>query len=244
MKKSLPRRRTEDRERARQKILAAATHLFAERGLEDVTYGDIAKDSGLSRPLVYFYFPNQESLIQETFLTACQRLQERFVAAVSKASNGSESLMAIGRAYLQFHDDCPEEARLMLLEGAHCPPITDTTSSVDKAHKSVASQADAKGADASDGSSVTARLLEQKWAIIALVASQVERGRRDGSVRKEGASATVIALNLWAFTHGLVGLRGQLGDTLDGIYGVSMTEFLDHGFQLIDNALAPQKVVR
>ena len=115
MKKSLPRRRTEDRERARQKILAAATHLFAERGLEDVTYGDIAKDSGLSRPLVYFYFPNQESLIQETFLTACQRLQERFVAAVSKASNGSESLMAIGRAYLQFHDDCPEEARLPIV---------------------------------------------------------------------------------------------------------------------------------
>ncbi len=239
MKKSLPRRRTEDRERARKKILAAATHLFAERGLEDVTYGDIAKSSGLSRPLVYFYFPDQESLIQETFLTACQRLQERFVFVAAQAASGAESLMGIGRAYLHFHDDCPDEARLMLLEGAHCPPVQGSPSIMDGLGKSIRGRICGDVAEALEAGSITAQLLEQKRAIIALVASEVERGRRDGSVRKDGASATVIALNLWAFTHGLVGLRGQLGAALDDIHGVSMADFLNHGFQLIHDALAP-----
>lgn len=241
MKKSSPRRRTEDRERARQKILAAATHLFAERGLEDVTYGDIAKSSGLSRPLVYFYFPSQESLIQETFLTACRRLQERFVTAAAQAPTGADSLEAIGRAYLQFHEDCPDEARLMLLEGAHCPSATNPPSIADAVGKSIRSLVCDDVAAAMEEGSVTAQLFEQKRAIIALVAAEVERGRRDGSVRKDGASATVIALNLWAFTHGLVGIRGQLGATISAVHGVSMTEFLDHGFRLIHDALAPRK---
>ena len=244
MKKSSPRRRTEDRERARQKILAAATHLFAERGLEDVTYGDIAKSSGLSRPLVYFYFPSQESLIQETFLTACRLLQERFVTAAAEAPTGAASLEAIGRAYLQFHEDSPDEARLMLLEGAHCPPSTSPPTIADTVGNSSRSLVCDDVAAAMEEGSVTAQLFEQKQAIIALVAAEVERGRRDGSVRKDGASATVIALNLWAFTHGLVGIRGQLGATIDAVHGVSMTDFLDHGFRLIHDALAPRTSLR
>lgn len=241
MKNSSPRRRTEDRERARQKILAAATHLFAERGLEDVTYGDIAKSSGLSRPLVYFYFPSHESLIQETFLTACRRLQDRFVTVAAQAPNGADSLEAIGRAYLQFHEDCPDEARLMLLEGAHCPPIPGPPSIVNELGNSIRSFVCDDVAAAMEEGSVAAQLLEQKRAIIALVAAEVERGRRDGSVRKDGASATVIALNLWAFTHGLVGIRGQLGATIGVVHGVSMTDFLDHGFRLIHDSLAPRE---
>jgi hypothetical protein len=83
-------------------------------------------------------------------------------------------------------------------------------------------------------------LLDQKKQIITLVASQVERGRKDGTVRKDGASAIVIALNLWAFTHGLGVLRGQLGWAIEAVHGVALPDFLAHGFQLITDALAPR----
>lgn len=209
-----PRRRTEDRERALKTIIRAATHLFAQRGLEEVTYGHIAKNSRMSRPLVYFYFPNREDLIQETFLRACQLLQESLRKAVEPSHNGADALERIGRAYIQFHDDHPDEARLMLLEGAHCP------------------------ADIQEGT-VSARLMEQKTSTIALVTEQVERGRADGSVRRDRVSATVVALNLWAFSHGLCVLRGQVGHAFESVHGVAMHEFLENGFQLIGNAIVP-----
>ncbi len=240
MTKSSPRRRTDDRERARHKIIGAAAHLFARRGLEDVTYGDIAKRSRLSRPLVYFYFPTMEELIQETFLTSCERLKERFVQAIADAPNGATALEAIGRAYIQFHDDCPDDARLMLLEGAHCPdPSLEMTSLKGKGHPG-SSSSSVEGSSHLEGAPVSLRLLDQKKQIIILVASQVERGRRDGSVRKDGASAIVIALNLWAFTHGLGVLRGQLGGAIEAVHGVALPDFLAHGFKLISDALAPR----
>ncbi len=240
MKKSSPRRRTDDRERARHKIIGAAAHLFASRGLEDVTYGDIAKRSRLSRPLVYFYFPTMEELIQETFLTSCERLQERFVQAIATAPDGAAALEAIGRAYIQFHDDCPDDARLMLLEGAHCPdPALEMTSLSGKGH-SGSLRSPGEGSSHLEGAPVSLRLLDQKKQIIALVASQVERGRKDGTVRKDGASAIVIALNLWAFTHGLGVLRGQLGWAIEAVHGVALPDFLAHGFKLITDALAPR----
>lgn len=212
MPKTTARRRQIDRERARHKIVSAATDLFATRGLQDVTYGDIARRSRLSRPLIYFYFPTPEELIQETFVVACGRLQERFQNAIAGTKSGCDAVEAIGRAYLQFHEDCPSEARLMMLEGAQCHP-------------------------SGPSGSATARLMDQKKDIIALVAAQVERGRADGSIRRDDSSPVVVALNLWAFVHGLGQLRSQLGWAIEGVHGVSLADFVTHGFRLIGEAL-------
>ena len=102
------------------------------------------------------------------------------------------------------------------------------------------SSSSVEGSSHLEGAPVSLRLLDQKKQIIILVASQVERGRRDGSVRKDGASAIVIALNLWAFTHGLGVLRGQLGGAIEAVHGVALPDFLAHGFKLISDALAPR----
>jgi AcrR family transcriptional regulator len=55
-----------DAERNRQRILAAARELFAERGL-DATLDDIARHAGLGVGTVYRRFPSREHLVEVLF---------------------------------------------------------------------------------------------------------------------------------------------------------------------------------
>jgi AcrR family transcriptional regulator len=61
-----PRPLRKDAERNRQRILAAADELFAERGL-DVTLDDIAARAGLGVGTVYRRYANKDELIDEHF---------------------------------------------------------------------------------------------------------------------------------------------------------------------------------
>jgi len=76
-------RRVPPKERSRSRILAAATRLIAERGLESLSYADIAKAAHISRPLIYFHFKDRDQLFYETVARASQILYERFAEAVA-----------------------------------------------------------------------------------------------------------------------------------------------------------------
>jgi AcrR family transcriptional regulator len=66
-----------DAERNRQRILAAAQEVFAERGL-DVSLDDIAAHAGLGVGTVYRRFPSKEDLVEALF---SERLQGVVTAA-------------------------------------------------------------------------------------------------------------------------------------------------------------------
>jgi AcrR family transcriptional regulator len=63
-----PRRRTlrdEQRENTRQKLLAAAQHLFSEKGYGATTIDDIVEAAGASRGTYYLYFKNKGEIVTE-----------------------------------------------------------------------------------------------------------------------------------------------------------------------------------
>ena len=62
---------------------AAATRLIAERGLESLSFADIAGAAGISRPLIYFHFKDRDQLFHETVVRANQMLFARFEKAVA-----------------------------------------------------------------------------------------------------------------------------------------------------------------
>ncbi|HVV31389.1 MAG TPA: TetR/AcrR family transcriptional regulator [Mycobacteriales bacterium] len=62
-----------DAERNRQKVMAAAQALFAERGLE-VSLDDIARRAGVGVGTVYRRFPSREALIEELFEDSLREL--------------------------------------------------------------------------------------------------------------------------------------------------------------------------
>lgn len=77
MSTSLERPLRRDAERNRQRVLAAARELFAERGLE-VTLDDIARAAGVGIGTVYRRFPDKEQLIDALFE---ERMEEIAAAA-------------------------------------------------------------------------------------------------------------------------------------------------------------------
>ena len=69
-----------DAERNRQRILAAASEVFAERGL-DVSLDEIAAAAGVGVGTVYRRFPDKDALIDALFEKKMTELAERALAA-------------------------------------------------------------------------------------------------------------------------------------------------------------------
>lgn len=62
-----------DAARTRAKILAAARDEFAARGFAGARVESIAKRAGLTKQLIYHYFPGKEALFEETLETKYQQ---------------------------------------------------------------------------------------------------------------------------------------------------------------------------
>ena len=67
-------------EQRRTQLLAAALDLFGHRRPEDVSVEEVAAAAGVSRPLVYRYFPGgKQQLYEAAVLSAAEELIRRFV---------------------------------------------------------------------------------------------------------------------------------------------------------------------
>ncbi|MFE9570997.1 TetR/AcrR family transcriptional regulator [Streptomyces sp. NPDC006692] len=63
----------------RQQLIGVALELFSHRSPDDVSIDEIAAAAGISRPLVYHYFPGKQSLYEAALRRAADELAGRFV---------------------------------------------------------------------------------------------------------------------------------------------------------------------
>ena len=73
-----------DREERRQKVVAVASRLIAEAGLEAVTVRDVALAAECSTAIVSHYFHNQRELLFLTYTSSIDRATERSEAAAAR----------------------------------------------------------------------------------------------------------------------------------------------------------------
>ncbi|TJZ55463.1 TetR/AcrR family transcriptional regulator [Streptomyces piniterrae] len=66
-------------EERREQLIAVALDLFSHRSPEDVSIDEIAEAAGISRPLVYHYFPGKQQLYEAALRRAAEELTTRFV---------------------------------------------------------------------------------------------------------------------------------------------------------------------
>src|SRR5918996_2662662 len=62
----------------RQQLIGVALELFSQRSPDDVSIDEIASAAGISRPLVYHYFPGKLSLYEAALKRAAEDLADRF----------------------------------------------------------------------------------------------------------------------------------------------------------------------
>ncbi|WP_417801289.1 TetR/AcrR family transcriptional regulator [Streptomyces gamaensis] len=63
-------------EQRREQLIAVALDLFGSRSPDDVSMDDVAAAAGISRPLVYHYFPGKQSLYEAALRRAARQLAD------------------------------------------------------------------------------------------------------------------------------------------------------------------------
>ncbi|MFJ7153472.1 TetR/AcrR family transcriptional regulator [Streptomyces sp. NPDC101118] len=125
-------------EERRGQLLEAALSLFAHRAPEDVSLDDVAEAAGVSRPLVYRYFPGGKQQLYEAALrTAADALEHCF--AQPQTGPLSRRLAEALDRYLAFVDE-HATGFAALLQGGSVAETSRTTATVDGVRRAAAEQ--------------------------------------------------------------------------------------------------------
>ncbi|WP_329116333.1 TetR/AcrR family transcriptional regulator [Streptomyces sp. NBC_01465] len=99
-------------EERRQQLISVALELFSHRSPDDVSIDEIAAAAGISRPLVYHYFPGKQSLYEAALRRAADELAERFVEP-REGPLGARLLRVMGRFFDFVEEHGPGFSALM-----------------------------------------------------------------------------------------------------------------------------------
>ncbi len=123
-------------EERRRQLLAAALELFAHRTPEEVSLDDVAETAGVSRPLVYRYFPGGKQQLYEAALrSAADELEQCF--AEPEDGPLTERLAHALTRYLAFVDE-HDTGFSALLQGGSVVETSRTSAIVDGVRRAAA----------------------------------------------------------------------------------------------------------
>jgi AcrR family transcriptional regulator len=99
-------------EERRQQLIGVALELFSRRSPDEVSIDEIASAAGISRPLVYHYFPGKLSLYEAALTRASEDLAGRFVEP-REGPLGARLLRVMHRFFDFVEDHGPGFSALM-----------------------------------------------------------------------------------------------------------------------------------
>jgi AcrR family transcriptional regulator len=105
---SSTRRKDDKRKHTRSEILDATRTVVLERGLAGFTLDDVARQLGLTKTALYYYFRSKDDLAFELFLEEWQRAAQAVDDAVRETATGADALEALVRTYVDHYRDRPE----------------------------------------------------------------------------------------------------------------------------------------
>ncbi|SEQ02646.1 transcriptional regulator, TetR family [Solimonas aquatica] len=206
-------RRDDEKEQRREAIIDAAVAVFHAQGFEAAKMEDVARAARISRALVYLYFKNKAELQFAICLRALRTLHARMQAAVTQQSHGAAQVLAIGRAYIAYAREEP-------------------------AYFAALSRFEAHQAGCGAEGSVEHAVLQAGIAVHQLTVATLHTGMRDGSIRDDIEQPMLVAMTLWAFTHGLIQIAQTKGEFLADA-GVAVDAILEQGLELALRGLQP-----
>ncbi|MFE7513789.1 TetR/AcrR family transcriptional regulator [Streptomyces sp. NPDC057540] len=125
-------------EERRGQLLDTAQGLFAHRAPEDVSLDDVAEAAGVSRPLVYRYFPGGKQQLYEAALRSSADALNRCFAE-PRTGPPTERLGRVLDRYLAFVDE-HDAGFSALLRGGSVAETSRTTAIVDEVRRAAAEQ--------------------------------------------------------------------------------------------------------
>ncbi|MBA4867007.1 TetR/AcrR family transcriptional regulator [Streptomyces sp. PSKA54] len=125
-------------EERRSQLIDAALSLFAHRAPEDVSLDDVAEAAGVSRPLVYRYFPGGKQQLYEAALRSAADALEQCFDEPPEGPLAERLCRALDR-YLAFVNE-HDAGFSALLQGGSVVETSRTTAIVDGVRRAAAEQ--------------------------------------------------------------------------------------------------------
>jgi len=108
-------RRERRRERSREEIVEAARRVILEKGVAATTLDAVAKEVGLTKAALYYYYPSKDALFFELMYGAVATQSQAVHDAALEAKDGGEALGAIIRATVRSYAPRMDDFRLAFL---------------------------------------------------------------------------------------------------------------------------------
>ena len=110
-------RRERRRDLSREEILAAARRVLLHQGIAATTLDAVARDAGLSKAALYYYFPSKDALLFELVFGTLEDSAHKVGRSVDKTRRGGEALRAIVRETVARFAHQLDDFRLAFLHG-------------------------------------------------------------------------------------------------------------------------------
>jgi AcrR family transcriptional regulator len=185
-----PGLRERKKEQTRGLIAGTARRLFAERGFDAVTVGEVARAADVSEKTVFNYFPTKEDL----FYSGMEAFEERLLGAVREREPGETVLAAFRRFLLEpqgvfaLEDGADADAQLRTVTRV----ITESPALLARERQVLARYTDALAELLADETGVDAGDLEPGAAAHALIG--VHRSLIEYVRRRVAAGATAAEI--------------------------------------------------
>lgn len=99
----------------KDRIIEAATHIFAQKGFQDATISEIAQEAQVSEATIYDHFQTKEGLLFAIPLEVTKRLNRWAGAHLKMISGAANRLRAAVYIYLDLYEKHPDFAAVALL---------------------------------------------------------------------------------------------------------------------------------
>lgn len=184
------------RENQRGWILEVAEDLFVQKGIEQVTMGDIAEASRITRATVYKYFSNKEVMAAEIFKSVTKGWRERNEKEVwSFQGTGYEQLEKFITVFFGYLLQNPREAGFV----AEVNYLYGKKWSAEMFSNT---------------------MLENLQGDRDLVLESIRKGIADGSLRADLEPELMLAA-FFNFASGMISRFGEMGEKVQGEFGQS-----------------------
>lgn len=110
-------RRERRREQSREEILSAARQVLLRDGISATTLDAVAKEGGLSKATLYYYFPSKDAILFELVHGMMEAHAHAVHDKVETTTTGAEALRAIARETLTRYATKLDDFRLVFLHG-------------------------------------------------------------------------------------------------------------------------------
>ncbi len=99
-----------------QKIIQAATHVFASNGFYNSKVSDVAKEADVADGTIYLYFKNKDDILISIFEESMDRFIQVVGSALNQISDPIEKLRTFIRLHLELVEDNHDVAQVLQIE--------------------------------------------------------------------------------------------------------------------------------